>query len=91
MFTILKGNANLLEKVQRKALKAIYGYDKDYTDILNESGLTELHDRREKAFEKFTRKTLKKTNTLTGSPKTPSKVYPNIRKYCLHGRTNERK
>ena len=29
-----KGNANLLEKVQRKALKAIYGYDKDYTCLL---------------------------------------------------------
>ena len=48
---------NRLENIQKKCLKCIYGYNKKYEELLNESGIQTLEDRRMKAIEKFARKT----------------------------------
>ena len=54
-----KGQINEMERVQRRCLKAIYGYVHHYTDLLKLSGLSTLQDRRQKAFEKFATNTAK--------------------------------
>ena len=48
---------NDLEIVQKKCLRCIYGYTKSYDDLLKESGLLSLRERREIAVLKFARKT----------------------------------
>ena len=48
---------NDLETVQKKCLRCIFGYGKSYEDLLSESGMTTLKVRRERAVEKFARKT----------------------------------
>ena len=48
---------NDLETVQKKCLRCIFGYGKSYEDLLGESGMTTLKVRRERAVEKFARKT----------------------------------
>ena len=50
---------NMLEKIQKRCLRAIYGYDKDYETLLQISGLSTLEDRRVVQFQKFATKTLK--------------------------------
>ena len=40
-------------------MRAIYGYNLDYEQLLTESGLMSLKDRRIRAFEKFTSNTVK--------------------------------
>ena len=49
----------LLEKVQRRALKTIYGYDKNYDQLLQEAGIERLQKRREDALLRFAQKTSK--------------------------------
>ena len=51
--------SNLIESVQKKVLRTIYGYDLDYQSLLEKSGLNTLHNRREEALTKFALKTLK--------------------------------
>ena len=58
---LTKHLTNLLEKVQKRSLRLIYGYEKDYASLLTESGLQSLERRREILFNKFARKTLKKS------------------------------
>ena len=53
------GHSNELEKVQKRSLRAIYGYELTYKQLLEKSELTSLKERRIKAFEKFTYKTVK--------------------------------
>ena len=48
---------NDLEMVQKKCLRCIYGYAKSYEDLLKESGLLRLRERREIAVLKFAKKT----------------------------------
>ena len=50
---------NQLEKVQKRSLRLIYGYDKSYEDLLRESGLKKLEDRRTLQFNRFAENTLK--------------------------------
>ena len=50
---------NLLERVQKRCLRAIFGYELDYPQLLKLSGLETLQDRRQTAFEKFAQKTSK--------------------------------
>ena len=57
-----------MEKVQKKSLKAIYGYKVPYEDILREAGVDKLEDRREQSFERFTRKTVKNPKFLHWFP-----------------------
>ena len=47
---------NLLEKIQKRALRLIYGFDKTYEAFLDESKLETLETRREKLFKKFAQK-----------------------------------
>ena len=47
------GQSNKLEWVQKRCLRAIYGYDHTYKELLLLSGLASLKDRRTIAFEKF--------------------------------------
>ena len=54
-----KHQNNLLEHVQKRALRTIYGYEKNYEELLQESGLELLEERRKKNFAKFAEKTLK--------------------------------
>ena len=61
------GQSNELEKVQKRCLRAIYGYDKQYLDLLQLSGLETLKDRRIKSFEKFATNLKKTLNMLAGS------------------------
>ena len=46
---LTKGQENELEKVQKKALRCMYGYNKSYSELLTESGLQPLKSRRETA------------------------------------------
>ena len=48
---------NLLEGVQKQALKAIYEYDYSYEELLAKSGLPTLEQRRTEAFSKYAHKT----------------------------------
>ena len=48
--------AQKLERLQYQSLKCIYGLGKSYEDLLEESGLSRLSDRREEATLKFARK-----------------------------------
>ena len=43
-----------IERVQKMALKIIYGFEYKYEELLEKSGLETLKKRREKAFLKFT-------------------------------------
>ena len=54
-----KQQTELLEKVQKRSLRLIYGFEKDYKDLLAESGLPTLEARREEALAKFTHKMVK--------------------------------
>ena len=46
--------SELLERLQKRVLKIVYGFDLTYEELLNRSGLTTLNERRKTAFEKFT-------------------------------------
>ena len=48
-----------LEKVQKRSLRLIYGYDKSYSDLLQLSGLNSLEDRRIVQFRRFANNSLK--------------------------------
>ena len=54
-----KHQTNELERIQKRCLRAVYGYEKTYEELLHLSGLDTLEDRRTRAFEKFAKKTLK--------------------------------
>ena len=50
--------SNLLEKNQKRALRAIFGWEKTYCDLLTESGLETLEKRREVNLRKFAENTV---------------------------------
>ena len=52
-----KGQINQLERVQKKSLKIIYGYQHNYKELLELLSLERLEARRIKLIERFTRKT----------------------------------
>ena len=64
-----KHQENLLEKIQKRALRAIYGYKHNYEELLRMSGLPTLKGRRETAFAKFASKSSK-------NPKYKDKWFP---------------
>ena len=47
----------MIERLQKKCLKILYGYDLSYTQLLQKSGLESMEERRIRQFEKFTKKT----------------------------------
>ena len=64
-----------IERVQKVALRLIYGRDKSYRMLLKEANLTKLYDRREKLCLNFARKALKhqffKNWFLQANPRNP--------------------
>ena len=64
--------SNALENLQKRALRAIYGYDKSYPELLNDSGLLRLSSRREAAFSKFNANTVKNPKYAHWFPLKPS-------------------
>ena len=52
-----KHQTNLLQKVQKKTLRAIYGYELTYQQLLEKSQLPSLEERRTEALAKFAKKT----------------------------------
>ena len=50
--------SNTIENIQKRCLRAMYGYNKSYAELLEESGFQTLKNRREIALEKFARKSL---------------------------------
>ena len=54
-----KHHENLMERMQKRALKAIYGYEHNYEELLALSGLPTLKERRENAFARFISKASK--------------------------------
>ena len=77
---ICKYQINRLENVQKRCLKIMFGYKKNYQELLEESGLETLQARRTKALLKFAQKTsknelykdyfpLNESTTVTRNPK----------------------
>ena len=54
---ISKYQVNRLENVQKRCLKIMFGYKKGYQELLEESGLQTLEERRTIALKKFAEKT----------------------------------
>ena len=54
---INKGQINMLERLQKRCLKILYGYSHSYEELLKLSGLETLEIRLQKSFEKFAKKT----------------------------------
>ena len=50
---------DMLEGIQKRCLRAIYGYNNEYQTLLIKSGLTTLEDRHIKLFAIFANKTVK--------------------------------
>ena len=48
----------MLERVQKRCLRVVYGYTLTYEELLKTSGLERLQTRRQNNFEKFANKTL---------------------------------
>ena len=45
-----------LERYKKNCLRSIYGFNKNYEELLEESGLDTLEERRQKAIRKFAEK-----------------------------------
>ena len=69
---INKGQSNELEKIQKRSLRIIYGYEHDYEKLLELSNLKTLKERREISFEKFARTTVKNPKYAHWFPKNPA-------------------
>ena len=66
-----ESQSNEMEKIQKRCLKIIYGYEHDYETLLQLSGLEKLQERREKTFTKFAKKTSENTKYMHWFPKNP--------------------
>ena len=67
-----RGQSNDLENIQKRCLQIIYGYDHDYKELLEISGLQTLQARREISFEKFARNTAKNPKYVGWFPENPA-------------------
>ena len=56
---LTKYQENQLENLQKRCLRCMFGYQKSYRQLLEESGLQTLKERRETAMLKFAQKTSK--------------------------------
>ena len=54
-----KFQTELLEKVQKRTLRTIFGFEKTYEELLKEAGIETLEARRQSALLKFAQKSLK--------------------------------
>ena len=55
-----------LERLQKKCLKIIYGWNAHYSECLSMAGITTLAERQASLFEKFTLKTAKILDSKAG-------------------------
>ena len=51
-----KEQCERIERLQRQSLKIIYGFDRSYKSLLEETKIEELQERRDKAVLKFAKK-----------------------------------
>ena len=72
--------SNLLEKLQKRSLRAIYGHKLTYGELLDAS---KLSNRREAAFCKFTSNTIKDPKYAHWFPNKPSVRCTRTAKKCL--------
>ena len=81
-----------LENIQKRCLKAIYGYDLKYSELLRISGLNTLQDRRIESFRKFTIKTSKNPKYSHWFPKRevqrPTRLYEPYQEETAVGSTS---
>ena len=61
-------DSNRLENIQKNCLRTIFGFDKNYEELLKASGLETLENRREKALKKFAAKAVKNPQFSAWSP-----------------------
>ena len=64
-----------LESLQKKALKTIYGWNRSYIDILSESGISSLKERREFLFKNFADKCSRDSRFAQWFPSAREKQY----------------
>ena len=78
-----QSQTNMLEKVQKRCLKLIYGYDESYEELLKQSGLKSLEDRRIIIqFGKFVNNTVKKSKiTALVPPNSSTRMGRHTNKY----------
>ena len=65
--------SNMLENVQKKCLRSIFGQKLSYTELLSESGLDTLEKRRNTALTKFAQKASNNPQFLHWFPKTSNR------------------
>ena len=63
--------SSALERLQARALKAIYGYEHSYRSLLEHTGLTTLQERRDRRCKKFAEKCLQDDHFRTWFPLNP--------------------
>ena len=66
---LTKYQKNRVENIQKKCLRAIYGYGLDYNVLLQMSGLETLEERRERALLKFAQKSSTNPQFMSWFPK----------------------
>ena len=82
---------NQLERVQRRCLRLIYGYGKSYSELLQESGLSSLEERRILQFQKFAANSLKNQKYQHWfPPNTNTRVGRHTHKYLEEKSTGNR-
>ena len=59
---LTKYQANMLENIQKRCLRCMFGWDKSYADLLSESGLPTLGARRDTSIRKFAENALENEN-----------------------------
>ena len=59
---IIRYDSNRLGNLQKHCLRNILGFNKNYRELLEESGLSTLEDRRKTSLKKFAEKMVKKPN-----------------------------
>ena len=81
--------SDALERMQRKILKIIYGYDESYSRCLSRAGIDYLSVRRSNLSERFALKTARNPNFSHWFPKNPPNPYM-LRKSNVYHEYNTR-
>ena len=66
------GQSNELEKIQKRCLRIIYGFEFTYKQLLEKAGFESLKDRRERQFAKFAKKASENDKYKHWFPKNPT-------------------
>ena len=71
---------NRIENIQKRCLRSIFGFDKAYPELLEESGLVTLEERRNNAIKKFAEKASRNPQFLHWFPKNVNRLSQRISK-----------